>query len=226
MRVLPRLSLGLIPLLVLVAGPANAQTDTHGFIEGSLGPTISNQASGSYGGQVGFDLTPNIQVVADVSYMHNILNSTLSTNVTAAIGNYVPPGGQPASVIHEAGYSYSAGLRYIVPRGQVKPYVQVRAGVMQLNLAIQDAAGNDTTERYTANSLNTNGTTTIAPLGNSFADAGDVSATKFAAGFAGGVEVPVAGHLLVDLGYEYSRPFGTVTTFNINRVYFAFGYRF
>jgi opacity protein-like surface antigen len=226
MRVLPRLSLGMIPLLVLVAGGADAQTDTRGFIEGSVGPTMGNQTSGSFGGLVGFNVTPRVQFVVDVNYMQNIINSTLATDVTAAIGSYIPPGGQPAAVIHEAGYSYTVGLRYVMPRGAVKPYVQVRAGIMQLNLAIQDAAGNDTTERYTANSLNTTGTTTTAPLGSSFVDANDVSTLKFAAGFAGGVEVPVAERLLIDLGYEYSRPFNTATTFNINRVYFGIGYRF
>jgi opacity protein-like surface antigen len=226
MRVLPTFSLGLIPFLALVAGSADAQTETRGFIEGSLGPTFGNQTSGSYGGQVGFEVTPNVQFVVDVNYMGNIINSTLSTDVTTAIGAYVPPGGQPASVIHEAGYSYAVGARFLAPHGTVKPYVQVKVGLMHLNLAIQDASGNDTTQRYTANSLNTNGTTTVAPLGSAFVDAKDVSANKFAAGFAGGVEVPVAQHLLVDLGYEYSRPFSTVTTFNVNRVYFAFGYRF
>jgi opacity protein-like surface antigen len=226
MRVLSKHSLGLIPLLVLVAGGADAQTDAHGFIEGSLGSTFGNQTSGSYGGQVGFDVTPKVQFVVDFNYMNNIINSTLATSVTTAIGTYIPPGGQPASVIHEAGYSYAVGLRFLAPRGTVKPYVQVRAGLMHLNLAIQDAAGNDTTQRYTANSINSNGTTTVAPLGSTFGNAADVSATKFAAGFAGGVEVPVAQHLLVDLGYEYSRPFNTATTFNINRVYIAFGYRF
>ena len=97
---------------------------------------------------------------------------------------------------------------------------------MQLTLAIQDAAGNDTTQRYTANSVNSDGTTTIAPLGSTFVNAGDVSAKKFVAGFAGGIEVPVAQHLLIDLGYEYARPVSTATTFNINRVYIGVGYRF
>jgi opacity protein-like surface antigen len=226
MRVLPKLSLRLIPVLVLVAGSADAQSDPRGFIEGSLGPTVGNQTSGSYGGQVGFDVTPKVQFIVDVNYMNNIINSTLSTSVTTAIGTYVPPGGQPVSAIHEAGYSYAVGLRFLAPTGTVKPYFQVRAGLMQLTLAIQDAAGNDTTERYTANSVNSNGTTTIAPLGSTFVNAGDVSAKKFVAGFGGGVEVPVAQHLLIDLGYEYSKPFSTATTFNINRVYIAFGYRF
>src|SRR5438034_10678982 len=102
MRVLRKLSLTLIPVLVLVAGSADAQTDTRGLIEGSLGPTFGSQTSGSYGGQVGFDVTPKVQFVVDVNYMNNIINSTLSTNVTRAIGTYVPPGGQPASVIHRS----------------------------------------------------------------------------------------------------------------------------
>src|SRR5579863_1672276 len=109
MRVPPKFTIRLIPLLLLVAGSADAQTETRGFIEGSVGPTFGSQTSGSYGGQVGFDVTPNIQFVVDVNYMSNIINSTLSTDVTTAIGTYVPPGGQPASVIHEAGYSYAVG---------------------------------------------------------------------------------------------------------------------
>jgi opacity protein-like surface antigen len=215
-----------LPILVLMAPVASAQTDMHGYVEGSAGPTFGNQSSGNYGGQVGFDVAPNVQWFVDFNYSHNIMNSTLLNNVTAAIGSYVPPGGQPASTIQESGYSYSGGIRFRAARNGLQPYVQVRAGLIHLALSIRDAAGNDTTQRYTADSLNTGGTTTIAPLGGSFTNAGDVSASKFLAGFGGGVEIPAVGHVLVDVGYEYSRPFSTTTTFNINRVYFAVGYKF
>ncbi len=219
-------ALRLVPVLALIAGTADAQTDFHGFLQGGVGATFGSQTSASYGGEVGIDVNSALQVVVDVTYMSNIINSTLSSEVVSAIGSYVPPGGQPASVIHEAGYSYMAGVRYLVARGPVAPYLQGTAGVMQLSLQIQDANGNDTTERYTASSLNTNGTTTTAPLGGSFVGAGDISALKFVAGVAAGIEVPVASRLRLDIGYAYSRPFGTTTNFNISRVYGALAFRF
>jgi opacity protein-like surface antigen len=193
-----------IPSLVVLTGalsivsvPAFAQLNEpqRGYAIGFGGMGASQVNSEFFGGSVGFNITPQIQITGDISRTQDVLSSFTKEDLTLVDSAISADIGLPftSSVKMPTNY-YVAGVRWGVPlRGNVRPYVSGGGGVAHMSPAPKFlVAGLDMTELAMKDAL----------ISNTFREE-----TRPMATVGGGLAVVLARHLTVDFGYKYSAIF-------------------
>ena len=175
-------------------------------------------------GDAGVRIAPHLLVFGSFGQFHNLQPSAAQPAVDSTTASLAAA--QGLSVVGTArvpAWDGLGGLRYQVPmQGRVSPYVLGGLGAARLT-----PTGSFT---YTSGTL-PDGTTANAgdDVTDQLVTAGDFIAppasTAFMFTLGGGVEVPVARHWAVDLGYRFSRV-EAAAPLNAQGATFGFGYRF
>ena len=210
-----------IGVLALATETASAQTANRApYIEGNVGYGFGNFSASdatscavrscaqavNVHAQFGVPVASNVDAIAYGGFMRNVLNRDLAGLILTAV-----PGSQGEQQVKA--YTYAGGIRVLgSASNSVRPFGQVVAGGMNLSGVVINPAGTDVTSALISSTT--------------FSAASDLSSTKFMVGVGGGVKVVVGPKAVVEFGYMYERPFSTVTTFNVNRVYVGIGTRF
>jgi len=208
----------------ITAAPLLAQTES-GYVSGLGGFAASPDAtSGNLLIEGGVRIAPHLLVFGSVGQFHNLQPSDAqaavdSTTSSLAVAQGLGVVGTPRV---PAWYSMG-GLRYEVPmQGRVSPYVLGGLGVARLTPTAQFTYASGTLPDGSTPAVGTDVTTDLVTAGDFTAPSAS-SAFMFTLG--GGVEIPVARHWAVDVGYRFSRVAATAPL-NAQGATFGFGYRF
>jgi len=208
-------------MLLSTSGPLFAQS--RGYVELGGGIAASPDAtSGNVVGEAGVRVAPSLFVFGDVGQFHNLQPSLVQPTVDLTDALLAVNGVALTGTARVPAWYSLGGIRYVAQaHSGVAPYVLAGAGVARLTPAAQftyqsgplgdapPSAGADVTSQ-------------LVTLGD-FAQPAASTAFMIAAG--GGVEVPVAPHVTVDVGYRLSR-INTDTPLVAHSVVAAVGYRF
>ena len=173
-------------------------------------------------GEVGVKVAKNLFVFGDVGQFHNLQPSLVQPTVDATDAALLTNGVTVTGVARVPAWYSVGGVRFMMPTASgISPYVLGGAGFARLSPAAKftyasgalagatPAVGDDVTP-----DLVTLGDFTQPPATNAF---------MFTAG--AGVQVPVAPHVSVDVGYRLSRVNGD-TPINAQSIVAGIGYRF
>jgi opacity protein-like surface antigen len=210
--------------LSLLAVPSYAQNSS---VYASLAGGFAVSPDGTSGdvlGEVGVRIAPHLSLFGDVGQFHNLQPSLVQTavdNTDATLG----AGGLTVNGIARVPAWYSmGGLRYSTPSfARLSPYVFGGVGVARLAPKAQFLYSSGTL----VGAVNTPAsgddvTAQLVSLGD-FTQPAASSAFMFSIG--GGVEAPIAPHLVADVGYRVSRV-SADTPVSAQSVTFGVGYRF
>ena len=211
--------------IVMAAGPVFAQTtqDQRAYVTAGGGVAISSDAtSGDVAFEAGMRIAPNLFVFGNIGQFHNLQPSQLqptvdSTDLTLAASGLTVNGTARVPALHAV-----AGLRYEIPTSKgFSPYVLGGIGFARLSPTAQFTYQSGTLTGFTP-TVGEDVTTQLESLGDYTQPA---SSTAFMFTLGGGVDVPVAPHLMVDVGYRVSRV-SADTPVSANSFVAGFGYRF
>jgi opacity protein-like surface antigen len=208
--------------LVLSAAPSSAQTRSW-YAFGAGGFAVSpDGSSGDILGEAGVRVAPRLFVFGDIGQIHNLEPSDLQPAVDSTTSLLSQTGLTVTSSARVPAWYSIGGLRLIVPnRSVLTPYVFGGGGFARLTPTAQFTYSAGTLPGSTP-SAGDDVTGQIVSLGD-FTPPPATTALMLSLG--GGVEAPVAPHLMVDVGYRYSR-IATTTPLNSQGLTFGFGYRF
>jgi len=178
--------------------------------------------SGDAIGEAGVRISPNLFLFGNVGRFNNLASSSVQTAADGVASDFAAAGlNLNATSTVPAWYSLG-GVRYVIPaRARVSPYVFGGAGFAHLMpqdkftyssgtlLGASPNAGDDVTAQ-------------LVSLGE-FTQPATSNAFMFSTG--GGVEIPVARSIGVDVGYRLSR-IGGDTPFTAHSFTAGVGYRF
>jgi opacity protein-like surface antigen len=209
---------------VVLTGIANAQPPATGqsptinriYVEGIAQAAFGNVTSESYGGEVGFTITPRLQVFVEAGQVRNAAPSDAGASAQVIAAWVSRTQSNVTSSVREPVTFGLGGLRFRFPlsTGKFEPYLAGGGGIARVTKdATFTVAGTDVT-----NSLNQFGVV----LGSDLAG----SETKPMLTVGGGVVWLAGQHLVVDFQYRYGRVFTSVQGLNVNRVGVGFGVRF
>lgn len=219
--------LSLAACLALLAVPALAQdrTPTRGYVMGVGGAAVSEVRAPVFGGGVGVNVTPRLQITGDFGRMNDLFPSFTREDLKAFEQSASDDGLLLATKSRIPTYYAVGGVRAILhDRAAVRPYVSANAGVARLapeptfllegidvsSAVLQDAVFNTAFE---------NRTRPLVSVG-------------------GGVVVLAAKHFMVDAGYRFTRIFidkeylqdtespHQHAGINVNRFYLGVGFVF
>ena len=180
--------------------------------------------SGDVLGEVGVRIAPHLSVFGDIGQFHNLQPSLVQASVDNTDATLAAGGLTVNGIARVPAWYSMGGLRYSTPMiARLSPYVFGGVGVARLTPTAQfvyssgtllgaattPASGDDVTAQ-----LVSLGDFTQPPASNAF---------MFAVG--GGVEAPIAPHLVADIGYRVSRV-SADTPVSAQSVTFGVGYRF
>jgi opacity protein-like surface antigen len=207
---------------LLAAAPSFAQ-GTRGFVGAAGGFAVApDGTSGDVVGELGARIAPNLFLFADLGQFRNLQPSQLqpavdSTDATLSAGGL--------SVVGEArvpAWYSMGGLRFTIPTStRFSPYVFGGAGFARLTPSAQFTYSSGTLPGATP-IAGDDVTSQLVSLGD-FTQPQPSTAFMFAAG--GGVETPIAPHIVADVGYRVSRV-AADAPLNAQSVTFGIGYRF
>ena len=199
---------------IAVAGAASAQSAaprTTGYAEAVAQSAFGNVTSQSFGGEIGFNVQPDVQIFVDAGLVRDAAPSSLGTKAqNIAAGVAALAGGADFRVKQPVTFGV-AGVKYVVPTAsaRVQPYILGGIGVAQVkkDVTITPATGD---------------------LGQYVTLGSDLSGkeTKPMVSLGAGVGVPLGAALVLDLQYRYGRVFTTGEGLNVNRAGIGFGVRF
>lgn len=211
-------------MVLLAAGSSFAQTSG---VYASAAGGIAASPDGKTGdllGEVGVRIAPRLYVFADVGQFHNLQPSQVqpavdSTDTTLAAGGLAVTG-----VAHVPAWYSMGGVRWTLPvSARVSPYVFGGAGFARLTPSAQFTYTSGTLLGAVATPTTGDDVTSqLVSLGD-FTQPPASTAFMFAVG--GGVEAPIAPHLVADIGYRVSRV-SADSPLNAQSVTFGLGYRF
>jgi opacity protein-like surface antigen len=209
----------------LAAAPSSAQTSPRVYADLAGGFAVGpGGTSGDTMGEIGVRLTPRLAVFGDIGQFHNLAPSLAqaavdSTDTTLAAGGLMVNGAPRVPAWYSMG-----GLRYSVPlNARLSPYVFGSAGFAHLTPGATFTYASGTLLGATAPpSAGDDVTAQLNSLGD-FTPPAASTAFMFAVG--GGVEAPIAPHLVADIGYRVSRV-SADSPINAQSVTFGIGYRF
>lgn len=210
--------------LVLAAAPSYAQGRAvyadvaGGFAAGPDG------TSGDILGEVGVRIAPHLSVFGDIGQFHNLQPSQLQPTVDGLDATLAAGGLSVTGVARVPAWYSMGGLRWTVPvNARLSPYVFGGAGFARLTPSAKFTYNSGTlVGALTAPSSGDDVTTQIASLGDFTQPA---ASTAFMFSVGGGVETPIAPHLVADVAYRVSRV-SADTPVNAQSVTFGVGYRF
>ncbi|HJZ77788.1 MAG TPA: outer membrane beta-barrel protein [Vicinamibacterales bacterium] len=205
------------------AAPSLAQPSDRGYVNFGGGVAISSDTtSGNILGEAGVRVARNLFVFGDLGQFHNLQPSLVQPTVDATTLALASDGVTVTGTGRVPALQVLGGVRYLIPtHGGATPYVLGGAGLARLMPTAEftytsgtitgatPTPGDDVTAQ-----LISNGDFTAPPATNAF---------MFT--FGGGVQVPIAPHVDVDVGYRLSRINGD-TPVNAQSIMAGVGYRF
>lgn len=211
-------------MVLLAAGSSFAQTSRI-YASAAGGVTVAPDGkTGDALGEVGVRIAPNLYVFGDVGQFHNLQPSDVQPAVDGLDASLAAGGLSVTGTARVPAWYSMGGLRWTIPLSpRATPYVFAGAGFARLTPGAQftytsgtllgattpPVAGEDVTSQLMAL-----GDFTTPPASTAF---------MFAVG--GGVEAPIAPHLVADVGYRVSRV-SADTPLNAQSITFGVGYRF
>jgi hypothetical protein len=210
--------------LALAAVPAFAQSsNVYANVAGgfAVGP---DGTSGDMLGEVGVHLTPRLSVFGDIGQFHNLQPSTVQPSVDSTAATLAAGGLSVTGEARVPAWYSMAGVRWTSPEtARLTPYVFGGAGFARLTPSAKFTYNSGTlVGAVTAPVSGDDVTTQLVSLGD-FTQPPASTAFMFSVG--GGVETPIAPHLVADVGYRVSRV-SADTPLNAQSVTFGVGYRF
>jgi opacity protein-like surface antigen len=217
-------TLFIITTLALAAAPSYAQSSS---VSASVAGGFAVSPDGTSGdalGEVGFRIARHLSVFGDIGQFHNLQPSVVQPSVDSVDATLAESGLTVTGVARVPAWYSMGGVRWTMPiNSRVSPYVFGSAGFARLTPAA----------RFTYQSGTLLGATTAPATGDDvtaqlvstgeFVQPAASTAGMFAVG--GGVEAPIAAHLVADIGYRVSRV-SADTPLNAQSVTFGVGYRF
>jgi opacity protein-like surface antigen len=190
-------------LAVLLGGVAEAQTTAagpgKGYAEVVAQSAFGNVTSQNYGGEIGFTVTPALQVFVEVGHTRNVATSPISAaaQVIAGALGQAAQGAVAYSVKQPMTFGVG-GVKYLLPVGdsQLLPYAMAGFGAAKVNQDVTfSVAGSDVT-----GNLAQYGVVLGGDLSGGF--------TKPMLTLGGGVSYPVWQALVLDFQFRYGHVFG------------------
>jgi opacity protein-like surface antigen len=209
-------------IIAATAAPSFAQTD-RGYITAGGGVAISSDTtSGDVVAEVGWRIAPNLFVFGDVGQFHNLQPSQLQPTVDSAEVMLSANGIAVDGTARVPAFHAIGGLRYAFPTGKgFSPYVLGGIGFARLSPTAEFTYSSGTLTGFTP-TAGDDVTSELTSLGDFTPPA---ATTAFMFSLGGGVDVPVAPHLMIDVGYRLSRVQAD-TPVNASSIVAGFGYRF
>lgn len=191
------------------AGPSR------GYVEGVAQSAFGNVTSQSFGGELGVQLVPNIQVFIEAGMVNDAATADFGAAALAIAGSVSGTQSNVSVKVKEPVSFGTAGLRFLVPiTARLQPYLMGGGGVARVSRDFSIAVnGTDVT-----NNLSPYGVVLGSDL------SGSVNKPMLAVG--AGVTWPVWQRLVVDVQYRYGRVFTDGEAININRAGIGVGVRF
>ena len=204
------------------AGSSFAQSDRAYVNVGGGIATSPDATSGDVFGEVGVRVARNLFVFADVGQFHNLQPSVVQPTIDATDAALSAQGVTVTGTPRVPAWQTLGGLRYMIPiRGGATPYVLGGAGFARLSPAAAFTYSSGTLSGATP-SIGDDITSQLVSLGD-FVQPAATNAFMWTVG--GGVQVPVAPHVNVDVGYRVSR-IAADTPVNAQSIVAGIGYRF
>jgi opacity protein-like surface antigen len=196
--------------------PGSASSSQIGYGEFVAQAAFGNVTSNSFGGEIGINVLPDLQVFIEGGHMGDVATPSISDAAKLIAGALSQS--QPAPV----GYSVkqpvtfgAAGLRYLIPvQSPVRPYVMGGLGLAKVQ------------QQFAVTIGGTDVTSTLDQYGVQLGTDLSGSFTKLLLVVGGGVTYPVWQHLVVDLQYRYGRIFADDQGINTHRAGIGVGVRF
>jgi opacity protein-like surface antigen len=208
----------------LVAVPSLAQgSGVYANLAGGFAVSPDG-TSGDVLGEVGVHIAPHLAVFGDVGQFHNLQPSLLQPAVDST-DSTLGAGGLTVNGIARVPAWYSmGGVRYSTPMwAHLSPYLFGGIGVARLTPKAQfQYAGGTLVGAVNTPASGDDVTAQLVSLGD-FTQPPASNAFMFSVG--GGVEAPIAPHLVADVGYRVSRV-SADTPVSAQSVTFGVGYRF
>jgi hypothetical protein len=210
--------------LALVAAPSYAQGSSV-YANFSGGFAVSpDGTSGDVLGEVGVHIAPHLSVFADIGQFHNLQPSQAQPIVDGTVATLAAGGLAVTGVARVPAFYSMGGLRYSLPMAsRLSPYVFGGLGFARLSPTATFTYNSGTLVGATIPpNAGDDVTTQIVSLGDFTQPA---ASTAFMFSLGGGVEAPIAPHLVADVGYRVSRV-SADTPVSAQSVTFGVGYRF
>lgn len=182
--------------LALISLPAAAQAPgpQHGYVVGLGGMGSTQVNSPFFGASFGVNVTQNLQVTFDAGRMQDVQAKFTRQDFTLVDQLVTAETGLASTTTVKMPTNYAtAGLRYLAPTRDIRPYVSISGGVAHMSPQASFVVG---------------------PLDvSSLVLQDQVVKTMFRedtrpmASVGGGVALNIARHLTVDVGYKYSAIF-------------------
>jgi opacity protein-like surface antigen len=204
-----------VSLVVWLAltGAAHAQpassADT-GYAEFFAQSSFGNVTSQAYGGEVGFTVSPALQIFGEFGWIRNTVPDSVGANAQIIASGIAAVAGSTTYQVKQPVTFGVGGVKYRVsmPESRVSPYVMAGAGVGSVKRETTFTTTGDVSQ-YATIGTDLNGTE-----------------TKFMLSLGGGVDVPVGSAVVFDVQYRYGRIFTSDSGLNVNRVGLGLGFRF
>jgi opacity protein-like surface antigen len=211
--------------IVMTTGPSFAQStqDERAYVTVGGGVAVSSDTtSGDVALEAGVRIAPNLFVFGNLGQFHNLQPSQLqptvdNTDVMLSASGISVNGTARVPAFHAVG-----GLRYAIPTSKgFSPYVLGGIGFARLSPTATFTYSSGTLTGFTP-TAGDDVTSQLVSLGDFTQPA---ASTAFMFTLGGGVDVPVAPHLMIDVGYRVSR-IQADTPVNASSIVAGFGYRF
>jgi opacity protein-like surface antigen len=180
-------------LLALAAGSGTAWAQSgSGFVRGIGGVTFGTaDPGGLFGGGIGKDVAPMLQIAGDAGRLSDILPSELRDQLQELGDIYSSLLGVPVTLDATAPAFYAAaGARVLVPSdGRLQPFLEVQGGIVRVSFDVAASVGSEDISDILEEQLDLE------------------TASDFLMVFGGGVGIGVTNALGVELGYRYHRIF-------------------
>lgn len=200
-------------LLWMAPAAALAQTATgfdKGYAEIVAQSAFGNVTSQSFGGEVGFTVSPDIQVFAEGGVVRDAAPSSLGAAAQRiAAGISAAAGGGDYRVRQPVRFGLG-GVKYVVPTGsKAQPYFLLGAGIANVKRDVSFSTPSGDVANFATIGTDLSGTE-----------------TKPMVSLGVGVGVPVLERLIIDLQYRYGRVFTSDAGLNVSRAGIGVGVRF
>jgi opacity protein-like surface antigen len=214
----------LVTIAAVICFPAAALAQTpRAYVDLSGGFAVtSDTTSGNVLGEAGVRVAPDLFVFGDLGRFQNLQPSLFQPAVDATTTTLSTGGLSVTGVARVPAWYSMGGLRFVIPTGsRVSTYLFGGAGFARIS---QTA-----TFTYTSGTLPGSTPAVGDDITSQLVSIGDyvqpAPTTSMMVAFGGGIEAPVAPHLVLDVGYRVAHV-STDTPINAQSVTFGFGYRF
>jgi opacity protein-like surface antigen len=214
----------IVATLALAAAPSYAQgSSVYASIAAGFA-VAPDGTSGDLRGQVGVRVAPHLFVFGDFGQFHNLQPSELQPSVDSVDATLAASGLTVTGVAHVPAWYSMGGLRWSMPlNAHLSPYVFGGVGFARLSPAAHFTYQDGTLLGATTAPVAGDDVTAQLVSTGEFVQPAASTAGMFSVG--GGVEAPIAPHVVADIGYRVSRV-AADTPLTAQSVTFGVGYRF